>query len=76
MALDIKTKEYKTVKEVAGPLLIVEGVEGVAFGPSRVQNHALDCSQRCLKGANGEGERRGQLIKTNATSVSIRTLLY
>ena len=32
MALDIKTKEYKTVKEVAGPLLIVEGVEGVAFG--------------------------------------------
>ena len=32
MAIDIKTKEYKTVKEVAGPLLIVEGVEGVAFG--------------------------------------------
>ena len=32
MALDIKTKEYKTVREVAGPLLIVEGVEGVAFG--------------------------------------------
>ncbi len=32
MALDMKTKEYKTVREVAGPLLIVEGVEGVAFG--------------------------------------------
>jgi V/A-type H+-transporting ATPase subunit B len=32
MAIDIKTKEYKTVREVAGPLLTVEGVEGVAFG--------------------------------------------
>lgn len=32
MAIDIKTKEYKTVREVAGPLLIVEGVEGVAYG--------------------------------------------
>jgi V/A-type H+-transporting ATPase subunit B len=32
MALDMKTKEYKTVREVAGPLLIVGGVEGVAFG--------------------------------------------
>jgi V/A-type H+-transporting ATPase subunit B len=32
MAIDIKTKEYKTVREVAGPLLMVEGVEGVAFG--------------------------------------------
>ncbi len=32
MAIDIKTKEYKTVKEVAGPLLAVAGVEGVAFG--------------------------------------------
>jgi len=32
MAIDIKTKEYKTVRAVAGPLLMVEGVEGVAFG--------------------------------------------
>jgi len=32
MAIDLKTKEYKTVREVAGPLLVVEGVEGVAFG--------------------------------------------
>ena len=32
MAIDIKTKEYKTVRAVAGPLLTVEGVEGVAFG--------------------------------------------
>jgi V/A-type H+-transporting ATPase subunit B len=32
MKADIKTREYKTVKEVAGPLMVVEGVEGVAFG--------------------------------------------
>ena len=32
MTIDIKTKEYKTVREVAGPILVVEGVEGVAFG--------------------------------------------
>ena len=32
MNADIKTREYRTVKEVAGPLMVVEGVEGVAFG--------------------------------------------
>ena len=32
MKADIKTREYKTVREVAGPLMVVEGVEGVAFG--------------------------------------------
>ncbi|MCP4713568.1 MAG: V-type ATP synthase subunit B [Deltaproteobacteria bacterium] len=32
MKADIKTREYKTVKEVAGPLMVVEGVEEVAFG--------------------------------------------
>jgi V/A-type H+-transporting ATPase subunit B len=32
MKADIKTREYKTVKEVAGPLMVVEGVEGVAYG--------------------------------------------
>jgi V/A-type H+-transporting ATPase subunit B len=32
MKVDIKTREYKTVKEVAGPLMVVEGVEDVAFG--------------------------------------------
>ena len=28
---NIKTREYTTVAEVAGPLMIVEGVEGVAY---------------------------------------------
>jgi len=31
MNTNIKTREYTTVAEVAGPLMIVEGVEGVAF---------------------------------------------
>ncbi|MDD5959550.1 MAG: ATP synthase subunit B [Methanobrevibacter wolinii] len=31
MNTDIKTKEYTTVTEVSGPLMIVEGVEGVAY---------------------------------------------
>lgn len=32
MKADIKTREYKTVKEVAGPLIVVEGVQEVAYG--------------------------------------------
>ncbi|KAF5075594.1 ATP synthase subunit B [Methanobacterium aggregans] len=32
MKIDIKTREYTTVSEVSGPLMIVEGVEGVAYG--------------------------------------------
>lgn len=31
MNADIKTREYTTVTEVAGPLMIVEGVEGVGY---------------------------------------------
>ena len=31
MNVNIKTREYTTVTEVAGPLMIVEGVEGVAY---------------------------------------------
>src|SRR5690606_26952021 len=31
MTANIKTREYTTVSEVAGPLMIVEGVEGVAY---------------------------------------------
>ena len=28
--VDIKTREYTTVSEVAGPLMVVQGVEGAA----------------------------------------------
>jgi V/A-type H+/Na+-transporting ATPase subunit B len=31
-AKDIKSREYRSVTQVAGPLLIVEGVEEVAYG--------------------------------------------
>jgi len=31
-AMDIKSREYRSVTQVAGPLLIVEGVEEVAYG--------------------------------------------
>ena len=32
MALDISAREYTTIKEAAGPLIVVEGVEGVSYG--------------------------------------------
>ncbi len=31
MVSDEKTREYKTVREISGPLMIVEGVEGVGY---------------------------------------------
>jgi V/A-type H+-transporting ATPase subunit B len=52
MKADIKTREYKTVKEVAGPLLVVEGVEDVAFG-------------EVVKIRTGTGEERnGQVLES------------
>jgi len=32
MAEEVKSKEYMTVREVSGPLMIVEGVRGVGYG--------------------------------------------
>jgi len=32
---DIKSREYRSVIQVAGPLMIVEGVEEVAFEDTR-----------------------------------------
>ena len=51
MNTDIKTREYTTVTEVAGPLMIVEGVEGVAYN-ERVEIETPD----------GEN-RRGQVLE-------------
>ena len=36
-------KEYKTIKEVVGPLMLVEGVDGVFIGPND-----LDCDLDCI----------------------------
>jgi V/A-type H+-transporting ATPase subunit B len=48
----IKTREYTTVSEVAGPLMVVEGVEGVAYG------EVVDIQ-------TPEGEmRRGQVLES------------
>ena len=52
MKADIKTREYKTVKEVAGPLMVVEGVEDVAFG-------------EVVRIRTGTGEKRnGQVLES------------
>jgi len=51
MNTDIKTREYTTVTEVAGPLMIVEGVEGVAY------NEIVE-----IETPNGEN-RRGQVLE-------------
>ncbi len=52
MKADVKTREYKTVREVAGPLMIVEGVEGVAY-------------DEVVKIQTGSGEERtGQVLES------------
>jgi V/A-type H+-transporting ATPase subunit B len=52
MNADIKTREYRTVKEVAGPLMVVEGVEGVAYG-------------EVVRIRTGKGEERtGQVLES------------
>ncbi|AMK14906.1 ATP synthase subunit B [Methanobrevibacter olleyae] len=51
MNADIKTREYTTVSEVSGPLMIVEGVEGVAY------NEIVE-----IEAPTGE-HRRGQVLE-------------
>ncbi|MCL2116063.1 MAG: ATP synthase subunit B [Methanobrevibacter sp.] len=51
MNTNIKTREYTTVTEVSGPLMIVEGVEGVAY--SEIVE---------IETPNGEN-RRGQVLE-------------
>lgn len=51
MNTNIKTREYTTVTEVAGPLMIVEGVEGVAY------NEIVE-----IETPSGEN-RRGQVLE-------------
>lgn len=51
MNANIKTREYTTVTEVAGPLMMVEGVEGVAY------NEIVE-----IETPTGE-QRRGQVLE-------------
>jgi len=32
MAIDISAREYTTIRKASGPLIVVEGVEGVSYG--------------------------------------------
>ena len=58
MNANIKTREYTTVQEVAGPLMIVEGVEGVGY------NEIVE-----IETPNGE-HRSGQVLEvTNDKAV-------
>jgi V/A-type H+-transporting ATPase subunit B len=52
MKADIKTREYRTIKQVMGPLVVVEGVVGVAYG-------------EVVKIRTGSGEERtGQVLES------------
>jgi len=53
MNTNIKTREYTTVAEVAGPLMVVEGVEGVSY------NEIVE-----IQTPNGE-QRSGQVLEVN-----------
>jgi V/A-type H+-transporting ATPase subunit B len=53
-------KEYKTVKEVVGPLMIVEGVSGVKY------NELVDIELQ-----NGE-KRRGQVLEVNGDRAMVQ----
>ena len=53
-------KEYKTVKEVVGPLMVVEGVEGVKY------NELVDIELQ-----TGE-KRRGQVLEVNADKAMVQ----
>lgn len=60
MITNIKMREYRSVKKVAGPLIIVDGVEGVAFGEVVK-----------IKTSAGE-ERTGQVLEAHETVAVIQ----
>lgn len=55
-------KEYKTIKEVVGPLMLVEGVEGVKY------NELVEIKQN-----NGE-IRRGKVLEVNRDKALVQLL--
>ena len=48
------TREYRTAKDIIGPLILVEGVEGVSYG------ELTD-----IKTAGQESLRRGKVLEVN-----------
>lgn len=55
-------KEYRTIKEVVGPLMMVEGVEGVKY------DELVEIEQ-----ANGE-IRRGRVLEINQDKALLQLL--
>jgi vacuolar-type H+-ATPase subunit B/Vma2 len=65
-----KKVEYNTIKEIAGPIVIVEGVEGVTYG-ELVSITASDGSKRLARCSMLEkGRRSSRFLK--AVPVSTR----
>ena len=56
MNTNIKTREYTTVSEVSGPLMVVEGVEGVGY------NEIVDIETPDIETPTGE-KRSGQVLE-------------
>ena len=54
------TKEYRTVKQIAGPLMLVEGVEGITYG------ELAD-----IKLADGSS-RRGRVLEVTGTRAMVQ----
>jgi V/A-type H+/Na+-transporting ATPase subunit B len=54
------TKEYRTVKQIAGPLMLVEGVEGITYG---------ELSE--IKLSDGS-TRRGRVLEVNGTRAMVQ----
>ena len=56
-------KEYKTIREVVGPLMLVEGVEGVKY------DELVEIEQSA-----GEGIRRGKVLEVNGDKALVQLL--
>ena len=54
------TKEYRTVKQIAGPLMLVEGVEGITYGELTE-----------IKLSDGS-TRRGRVLEVNGTRAMVQ----
>ena len=54
------TKEYRTVKQIAGPLMLVEGVEGITYGELTE-----------IKLSDGS-TRRGRVLEVNGTKAMVQ----
>ena len=58
--MPIVTKEYRTVKQIAGPLMLVEGVEGITYGELTE-----------IKLSDGS-TRRGRVLEVNGTRAMVQ----